>query len=99
MCDACLWNNYLENILHNILYHFACIRNIPRTDKGNASYISRVHDTLLRRALRGEKYLKLYSYHYLINGFAVLVTPEQVCIQGSWILLPLSFNDFSVIYA
>ncbi|KAL3522935.1 hypothetical protein ACH5RR_015769 [Cinchona calisaya] len=52
-------------------------RNIPRTDKGYGSYISRVHDTLLRGALSGEKYLKLYSYHYLINGFAVLVTPQQ----------------------
>ncbi|KAG4915295.1 hypothetical protein JHK87_052852 [Glycine soja] len=27
-----------------------------------------------------EKYLKLYSYHYLINGFAVLVTQQQ----GAW---------------
>ncbi|EEF32492.1 peptidase, putative [Ricinus communis] len=45
---------------------------------GNSgSYISRVHDSILRRVLRGEKYLKLYSYHYLINGFAVLVTPQQ----------------------
>uniref|UniRef100_A0A2C9W6P0 Peptidase S8/S53 domain-containing protein n=1 Tax=Manihot esculenta TaxID=3983 RepID=A0A2C9W6P0_MANES len=41
------------------------------------SYITRVHDSLLRRVLRGEKYLKLYSYHYLINGFAVLVTSQQ----------------------
>ncbi|KAE8726734.1 putative ribose-5-phosphate isomerase-like isoform X1 [Hibiscus syriacus] len=30
-----------------------------------------------RRALRGEKYLKLYSYQYLVNGFAVFITPEQ----------------------
>ncbi|KAL9996002.1 putative tripeptidyl-peptidase II [Helianthus debilis subsp. tardiflorus] len=41
------------------------------------SRIARVHDSLLRRVLKGEKYLKLYSYHYLINGFAVLVTPQQ----------------------
>ncbi|XP_008225702.1 PREDICTED: subtilisin-like protease SBT2.2 [Prunus mume] len=53
-------------------------RNISRTDKRYSSYIARVHDSLLRRVLRGEKYLKLYSYHYLINGFAVLVTPDQV---------------------
>ncbi|KAK4348101.1 hypothetical protein RND71_034440 [Anisodus tanguticus] len=32
---------------------------------------------LLRRVLRGEKYLKVYNYHYLINGFAVLVTLQQ----------------------
>ncbi|GLT76053.1 hypothetical protein SLA2020_477340 [Shorea laevis] len=53
-------------------------RNVSKTDRRSSSYISRVHDSLLRRVLRGEKYLKLYSYHYLINGFAVLVTPEQV---------------------
>ncbi|MBA0594751.1 hypothetical protein Gorai_011644, partial [Gossypium raimondii] len=51
--------------------------NNSRYHPSSGSYISRVHDSLLRRALRGEKYLKLYSYHYLINGFAVLVTPEQ----------------------
>ncbi|XVF23064.1 hypothetical protein REPUB_Repub13aG0005800 [Reevesia pubescens] len=52
-------------------------RNNSRSHQSSSSYISRAHDSLLRRALRGEKYLKLYSYHYLINGFAVLVTPEQ----------------------
>lgn len=51
--------------------------NVSRSDRGYGSYVSRVHDTLLRKALRGEKYLKLYSYRYLINGFAVLVTPQQ----------------------
>ncbi|GMI93216.1 hypothetical protein like AT4G20430 [Hibiscus trionum] len=45
--------------------------------RNNSSYISRVHDSLLMRALSGEKYLKLYSYHYLINGFSVLITPQQ----------------------
>ncbi|GMY38179.1 subtilisin-like protease SBT2.2 [Fagus crenata] len=52
-------------------------RNTSRTGQGYGSRIARVHDSLLRRVLRGEKYLKLYSYHYLINGFAVLVTPQQ----------------------
>ncbi|XP_041024834.1 subtilisin-like protease SBT2.2 [Juglans microcarpa x Juglans regia] len=51
--------------------------NISRTDRRYNSYIARVHDSLLRRVLRGEQYLKLYSYRYLINGFAVLVTPGQ----------------------
>ncbi|XP_060216978.1 subtilisin-like protease SBT2.2 isoform X2 [Lycium barbarum] len=46
-------------------------------DLMNGSYVSQLHDSLLRRVLRGEKYLKVYSYHYLINGFAVLVTPQQ----------------------
>ncbi|KAL6561883.1 hypothetical protein OROGR_002890 [Orobanche gracilis] len=43
----------------------------------HGSYVDRVHSSLLKSVLRGEKYLKLYSYHYLINGFAVLVTPQQ----------------------
>ncbi|XP_043699218.1 subtilisin-like protease SBT2.2 [Telopea speciosissima] len=52
-------------------------RNISRSDRIYASYLNHVHDSLLRKVLRGENYLKLYSYHYLINGFAVLVTPQQ----------------------
>lgn len=60
--------------------------NVSRLDKPshnshkhayNVSSVSRMHDSLLRKVLRGQKYLKLYSYHYLINGFAVLVTPQQ----------------------
>lgn len=43
----------------------------------NGSYIAGLHDSLLKRTLRGEKYLKVYTYHYLINGFAVLATPHQ----------------------
>ncbi|XP_057542348.1 subtilisin-like protease SBT2.3 [Amaranthus tricolor] len=52
-------------------------RNISRTDHHYGSYVARVHDSLLSKVLRGQKYVKLYSYHYLINGFAVLITPEQ----------------------
>lgn len=52
-------------------------RNISRSDPRYTKYISKLHDSLLRRALKGENYLKLYSYHYLINGFAVYVTPQQ----------------------
>ncbi|PKA64384.1 Subtilisin-like protease [Apostasia shenzhenica] len=37
----------------------------------------RYQNSLLRRTLREEAYLKLYSYHYLINGFAVLITSQQ----------------------
>ncbi|XP_025884972.2 subtilisin-like protease SBT2.2 isoform X3 [Solanum lycopersicum] len=51
--------------------------NFSHIDHMNGSYVSQMHDSLLRRVLRGEKYLKVYSYHYLINGFAVLVTPQQ----------------------
>ncbi|KAI9197999.1 hypothetical protein LWI28_008337 [Acer negundo] len=52
-------------------------RNASRHHSRPGSYIARVHDSLLKRVLKGEKYLKLYSYHYLINGFSVLVTPQQ----------------------
>ncbi|KDP34877.1 hypothetical protein JCGZ_09165 [Jatropha curcas] len=52
-------------------------RHNSSSHQSSGSYIARVHDSLLRRVLRGEKYLKLYSYHYLINGFAVLVTQQQ----------------------
>nr|XP_019705271.1 subtilisin-like protease SBT2.2 isoform X2 [Elaeis guineensis] len=52
-------------------------RNGSRTDKSYGSYLIRLQDSLLKRALKGENYLKLYSYHYLINGFAVLITPQQ----------------------
>ncbi|CAA0832254.1 Subtilase family protein [Striga hermonthica] len=48
-----------------------------RTGWHHGSYTERIHNSLLRKVLRGEKYIKLYSYHYLINGFAVLVTPQQ----------------------
>ncbi|KAF4391018.1 hypothetical protein CsatB_001453 [Cannabis sativa] len=57
--------------------HKRRFRNISKTDRRYGSYIARVHDSLLRRTFKGEKYLKLYSYHYLINGFAVFVTPVQ----------------------
>lgn len=53
------------------------LRNGSRTDKSYSSYLIRLQDSLLRRALKGENYLKLYSYRYLINGFAVLITPQQ----------------------
>jgi hypothetical protein len=59
-----------------IILSFLDLEIIQR--QGGGSHIARVHDSLLRRALRGEQYLKLYSYHYLVNGFAVLVTPQQV---------------------
>ncbi|KAL8108567.1 subtilisin-like protease SBT2.3 [Apium graveolens] len=51
--------------------------NVSRKGWYNGHNISRYHDSILRKVLKGENYLKLYSYHYLINGFAVLVTPPQ----------------------
>ncbi|XP_047338469.1 subtilisin-like protease SBT2.2 [Impatiens glandulifera] len=54
-------------------------RNVSRGggNRRSNNYIARLHDSLLRKVLRGEKYLKLYSYDYLINGFAVLVSSKQ----------------------
>lgn len=63
------------------------LRNVSRSHPGSGSYIARVHDSILRRTLRGEKYLKLYSYHYLINGFSILVTPQQVYYQLVFVVI------------
>ncbi|XP_020994979.1 subtilisin-like protease SBT2.2 isoform X1 [Arachis duranensis] len=52
-------------------------RNVTKPVRSHSYYIAQAHDSLLKKVLGGEKYLKLYSYHYLINGFAVLVTPQQ----------------------
>lgn len=41
------------------------------------SYLIRVQDSLLKRTFERGTYKKLYSYHYLINGFAVLINPQQ----------------------
>uniref|UniRef100_A0A1J3F504 Subtilisin-like protease n=1 Tax=Noccaea caerulescens TaxID=107243 RepID=A0A1J3F504_NOCCA len=54
-------------------------RNISKSRywRSRRSAISQAHDSLLRNALKGEKYIKLYSFHYLINGFAVFVSSQQ----------------------
>ncbi|EFJ23728.1 hypothetical protein SELMODRAFT_415166 [Selaginella moellendorffii] len=47
-------------------------------DKNYASLLVARHDELLAKAFPGEKsYRKLYSYHHLINGFAVELTETQ----------------------
>ncbi|KMZ65832.1 hypothetical protein ZOSMA_30G01120 [Zostera marina] len=45
--------------------------------KTYTAYLIRRQNTLLRGVFKGESYRKLYSYHYLINGFAILVTHQQ----------------------
>ncbi|XP_057422204.1 subtilisin-like protease SBT2.2 isoform X2 [Lotus japonicus] len=52
-------------------------QNVSQIDRRPGSNIARVHDAWLKKVFKGEKYLKLYSYHYLINGFAVLITQQQ----------------------
>ncbi|KAK1284100.1 Subtilisin-like protease SDD1 [Acorus calamus] len=59
------------------LGHWCVLRNISASSRSYDSYLVRYHDSLLNKVLKGESYLKLYSYRYLINGFAVLVTPQQ----------------------
>ncbi|EOA39671.1 hypothetical protein CARUB_v10008312mg [Capsella rubella] len=58
---------------HNLT---ASSSQIYRTMNRSASII-RVHDSLLRKVLRKENYQKLYSYHYLINGFSAVLTRKQ----------------------
>lgn len=48
------------------------------TFRNRSAYLIRVHDSLLRKVLRKENYIKLYSYHYLINGFSAVITQQQV---------------------
>nr|XP_027192061.1 subtilisin-like protease SBT2.2 isoform X2 [Cicer arietinum] len=52
-------------------------QNVTKTDNRHGFNIAQVHDSLLKKVFKGEKYIKLYSYHYLINGFSVLVTQQQ----------------------
>ncbi|KAL0814950.1 hypothetical protein Bca101_071393 [Brassica carinata] len=47
------------------------------TFRNRSASIVRVHDSLLRKVLRKENYIKLYSYHYLINGFSAVITQQQ----------------------
>ncbi|ANM71060.1 Subtilase family protein [Arabidopsis thaliana] len=54
-------------------------RNNSRKRHGKSKIPSVVqsHDSFLRKTLKGEKYIKLYSYHYLINGFALFINSQQ----------------------
>ncbi|CAL9241986.1 unnamed protein product, partial [Arabidopsis halleri] len=48
-----------------------------RHGKSKIPSVAQSHDSFLRKTLKGEKYIKLYSYHYLINGFALFVSSQQ----------------------
>lgn len=71
-------------------------RNISGTDRYHGHNIARFHDAILRKVFKGEKYLKLYSYRYLINGFAVLVTPPQAAKLSNRKEVANVVLDFSV---
>ncbi|KAL5222661.1 hypothetical protein ABZP36_027374 [Zizania latifolia] len=49
----------------------------PAQPMNYGPYLVRLQNSLLKRTLQGEHYIKLYSYRYLINGFAVVITPQQ----------------------
>ncbi|VVB07924.1 unnamed protein product [Arabis nemorensis] len=57
------------------------VMNISRKRHGRSKSktpsLAQTHDSFLRKTLKGEKYIKLYSYHFLINGFAVFVSSQQ----------------------
>lgn len=42
-----------------------------------ASFLVQQHNSVLERTLEKGTYTKLYSYHYLVNGFAAWLAPEQ----------------------
>eukprot|EP01018_Ginkgo_biloba_P029561 Gb_20739 [translate_table: standard] len=70
----------------------------PRNAARNhyTSYLIRVQDSLLKRTFQRGTYKKLYSYHYLINGFAILITPEQAEKLASMPEVSHVMRDFSV---
>lgn len=43
-----------------------------------SNFLEKQHDALLEALFEEGTYKKIYSYHHLINGFAVHTTAEQV---------------------
>ena len=66
-----------EFVLLPLMLFLSCRHGSPKP-MNYGSYLIRLQNLLLKRTLRGEHYLKLYSYRYLVNGFAVVITPQQV---------------------
>lgn len=57
------------------------------------TYLTNRQDLLLASTLQPGTYTKLYTYHYLINGFAAQMSPKQV----ERVKLPqISFQDPSL---
>ncbi|WJX47425.1 hypothetical protein P8452_34117 [Trifolium repens] len=72
-----VYNHFRHSASGRTRSHKPRHQNVTKTDKKRGFNIAQVHDSLLKKVFKGEKYLKLYSYHYLINGFAVLVSQQQ----------------------
>jgi len=66
-----------EFVLLSLMLFLSCRHGSPKP-MNYGSYLIRLQNLLLKRTLRGEHYLKLYSYRYLVNGFAVVISPQQV---------------------
>jgi hypothetical protein len=53
------------------------------------AYLTKKQDELLESFFKTHRrpYTKLYSYHHIVNGFAVELTAEEVCCLGYIIIL------------
>ncbi len=53
------------------------------------AYLTKKQDELLESFFKIQRrpYTKLYSYHHIVNGFAVELTAEEVCGLGYIIIL------------
>jgi hypothetical protein len=64
--------------------HFLGVALLTRSEQNKdavlayKAHLSLQHDKILQTTFPNESYNKLYSYHYLINGFAVQMSTEQV---------------------
>ncbi|KAF6159120.1 hypothetical protein GIB67_032737 [Kingdonia uniflora] len=54
-----------------------------KASKVHAKHLVNSHDQLLKTTLQGGSYNKLYSFNYIVNGFAVHTTPSQAKILKS----------------
>jgi Peptidase inhibitor I9 len=62
-------------ITHCCFYGRHFFRNVGEVHKRR---IAESHDWLLQSTLEAGTYRKLYSFHQIVNGFAIHTTPSQV---------------------
>ncbi len=67
-------------------WYFGCSSNVKDAIQKYKNHLSEKQDQLLKTFFKSQEYTKLYSYHHLLNGFAVKLTAKQV-----WTLL-VSFS-------
>lgn len=61
-----------------MLFFFPPLGSGSETVKSYSLHLEKQHDALLEALFEAGTYKKLYSYNYLINGFAIHTSPEQV---------------------